>query len=225
MWPARRRPWCPRCRLPGRWSIGSRAGRSIRGRAGPGSGRRPRCPRTPDRAAAPAGSRPSVVASVSVAFKTPSLAPVPSSELTLISRKLPGVPMPPQPDSSVAVPVMSLSPAVMVMLTPVTLASEPTPSPIASTIAPGENSVTSPAVDMIRPTRRSPLFSASTMLPLVRTSMWCSSVGPATKPVPTIWVMASMLMIFGLAASGSAAVMMMLPPAVMPARVRLPAES
>ena len=112
--------------------------------------------------------------------------------------------------------LLALSPAVIVMLRPVTSASTPTPLSFSvSTIAAGELSVTSPEVDMMRPTRMSSVFSANVMKPLVRTSRWCWSARPGTNPVPRLSEMPSTLMI-GSAGSGCAAVMMMFLPAVMP---------
>ena len=96
-----------------------------------------------------------VAASRSKALSTP----VP----TLISRKLPGVPMPP-----VTRPV----PAVSRMFTPVTsvgvgsLPSRPSPRS-ASRIRSGDVSVTSEPVEVIAPARRSPLRSVTVTKPLV----------------------------------------------------------
>ena len=133
--------------------------------------------------------------------------------------------MPPRPDLSLTSPIL-LSPAVIVMLRAVTSAVVPMPSSSASMMAAGEFSVTSDAVERIAPTRRSPVFSEIVIEPLVSTSMWCWSLGPAAPP-PTISVIARMLMsLSSLSARfGSAAATMMLRPATMPGRVSKPLTS
>ena len=104
-------------------------------------------------------------AAVSVTVSTPS---GPPSAFTWISRKSFGVPTPPLPET----PPIPLLPAVMVMLRPITSLAKgsvprvPVPSSASSTAA-GELRVTSPPVDQIRPARRLPCFSVSTMNPFV----------------------------------------------------------
>ena len=87
---------------------------------------------------------------------------------TSISRKSFAVPTPPCPPAV---------PAVMVMFIPVTSIVG---RPSASTMPCGEKSVTSLAVELIHPTRRSPLSSVSVIEPFV-----CISILATSVPIPS----------------------------------------
>ena len=178
---------------------------------------------------------PSVCSSSTVmskARRTPRSAPLAVGMMsTSVSSQLSGRPMPPTGRSASmqlgdAIEPNSCRPlaAHIEMFSPATSGPALPASSSASTIIRGAYSRTSLAVEMIAPTRRSPVFSLIVMLPLVRMSTWCSSPGPSGCVSPTISRIPKTWMSVA-PGDGFAAATMMFVSETMPGSVRLPLAS